>query len=158
MRRPDLLRLFSQCEDDLPGQFDLSSLREVTGIGEPLPAEVSRRCESLLEMPVRLGWGEPETGGPVLGNLPGSEVRHGSSGLPLPGIEAAALDGDYLEAAPEVEGVLAIRPGWPSMFRAYWNAASLYNSRFARGWYVTGRRASIDRDGYVWLASDEGDG
>ena len=153
-----LLRLFSQCEEDLPGQFDLSGLREMTGIGGPLPAEVERRCESLLEVPVRLGWGEPETGGPVLGNLPGSEIRHGSSGLPLPGIEAVALDGDLLEAAPEVEGVLAIRPGWPSMFRAYWNAASLYNSRFGRGWYVTGRRASIDRDGYVWLASEKGDG
>lgn len=151
-----LLRLLSQCEEDLPGQFDLSSLREMTGIGETLPAEVERRCESLLEVPVRLGWGEPETGGPVLGNLPGSEIRHGSSGLPLPGIEAAALDGNLMEAAPEVEGVLAIRPGWPSMFCAYWNAASLYNSRFGRGWYVTGRRASIDRDGYVWLASEKG--
>ena len=152
------LRMFSRCDDDLPGQFDLSSLREVTGMGGPLPAEVARRCGSLLEVPVRLGWGEPETGGPVLGNLPGSEIRHGSSGLPLPGIEAAALDGDFLEAAPEVEGVLAIRPGWPSMFRAYWNAASLYNSRFRRGWYVTGRRTRIDRDGYVWLASEKGDG
>ena len=149
----DWLRLFSRCEEDLPGQFDLSSLREMTGIGEPLPAEEASRCESLLGAPVRLGWGEPETGGPVLGSLPGAGAMHGSAGRPLPGIEAAALDADLLEAAPEVEGVLAIRPGWPSMFRAYWDAPGLYNSRFRRGWYVTGRRAAIDRDGYVWLAS-----
>ena len=154
----DWLQLFSRCDDDLPGQFDLSSMREVTGIGGPLPADASRHCEMLLGVPVRCGWGEPETGCPVLGDLPGAEVRYGSAGRPLPGIEAAALDGDYVEVAPEVEGVLAMRPGWPSMFRAYWNAPGLYNSRFRRGWYVTGRRASLDRDGYVWLASDEGDG
>lgn len=154
----DWLQLFSRCDDDLPGQFDLSSMREMTGIGGPLPADASRHCEMLLGVPVRCGWGEPETGCPVLGDLPGAEVRYGSAGRPLPGIEAAALDGDYVEVAPEVEGVLAMRPGWPSMFRAYWNAPGLYNSRFRRGWYVTGRRASLDRDGYVWLASDEGDG
>ena len=147
------LRLFSQCEDDLPGQFDLSSLREMTGIGEPLPAEVASRCELLLGVPVRLGWGDPETGGTVLGSLPGAEVRYGSVGRPLPGIEAAVLDGDHIEVDPGVEGVLAIRPGWPSMFRAYWNAPGLYNARFRRGWYVTGHRAGIDRAGYVWLVA-----
>ena len=147
------IRILSECEDDLPGQFDLSSLRGLISTGGRLPASVVRRCESLLGTPVRDGWCEPETGAPILGNLPGAEVRYGSAGLPLPGIEAAVLDGDHIEVDPGVEGVLAIRPGWPSMFRAYWNAPGLYNARFRRGWYVTGHRAGIDRAGYVWLVA-----
>jgi acetyl-CoA synthetase len=80
------------------------------------------------------------------------DVRPGSSGRPLPGVEVAVLDGEYAPVPTGIEGALALRPGWPSMFRACWNDSELYNASFRKGWYIPGQQARIDNDGYVWLA------
>jgi acetyl-CoA synthetase len=72
-------------------------------------------------------------------------------GRPIPGIEAAIVSDSYDRLPPGHEGNLAIRPGWPSMFRTYWKNAEMYNSRFLKGWYITGDRARMDEDGYFWF-------
>jgi acetyl-CoA synthetase len=79
------------------------------------------------------------------------DVRPGSMGRPIPGITAAVLDENHDPLPPEVDGDLAIRPGWPSMFQTYWKNDDLYNSRFRKGWYITGDQARIDKDGYFWF-------
>ena len=79
------------------------------------------------------------------------DIRPGSMGRPFPGIEPAIIDDDGDEVPPGEEGNLAVRPGWPSMFRTYWNNRELYDSRFRNGWYITGDRARRDADGYFWF-------
>ena len=79
------------------------------------------------------------------------EVRPGSMGRPLPGVQPAILDDDYNPLPPGQEGSLAVRPGWPSMFQGYWGNTELYNSRFRKGWYITGDQARMDEDGYFWF-------
>jgi acetyl-CoA synthetase len=83
------------------------------------------------------------------------EIRPGSMGRPLPGVEAAIVrragDGVEVVDAPDVQGELALRPGWPSMFRAYWGEPERYARCFAGGFYLTGDLARRDRDGYYWF-------
>src|SRR5690606_35123498 len=105
-----------------------------------------------------------ETGGIMIANLAGCEVHPGSMGRPLPGVEVAILargddgraavadDGTVEEVGPGEEGELALRPGWPSMFRAYLHEEERYARCFAGGWYLTGDVASRDEDGWLWFA------
>jgi acetyl-CoA synthetase len=83
------------------------------------------------------------------------EIRPGSMGRPLPGVEAAIVrrDGDTSEIVtePGVEGELALRPGWPSMFRSYLHDDERYRKCFANGWYFSGDLAKRDADGYFWF-------
>ena len=140
---------------DAPGHFDLSSLRHLVSLGAPLSAESIRWSERALGRPFHDCWCGPETGAIVLATLPGMDVRPGSSGRPLPGVDVAVLDGEYGPVPAGVEGTLALRPGWPSMFRACWNDPELYNTRFRKGWYITGQQATMDNDGYVWLTASD---
>ena len=87
----------------------------------------------------------------MIANYPWMPVRPGSMGRPIPGITVGILNDDYDEVGPGQEGHLAIRPGWPSMFHAYWNTPERYNSRFLKGWYITGDKARRDDDGYFWF-------
>jgi acetyl-CoA synthetase len=74
-------------------------------------------------------------------------------GRPFPGIKADVVDDDFNELPPGEEGHLALRPGWPSMFRTYWKKEELYQSRFNNGWYISGDRARKDEEGYFWFVS-----
>ncbi|MBL8070798.1 MAG: AMP-binding protein, partial [Nitrospira sp.] len=89
-------------------------------------------------------------------NYAAMDVRPGSMGRPLPGIEArivktAESGGVEVLNEPDVQGELALRPGWPSMFRGYWNEPERYKKCFASGWYLTGDVAKKDADGYFWF-------
>ena len=79
-------------------------------------------------------------------------------GKPLPGVYPPIIDdeGNEIEEAM-VEGQLAVRPGWPSMFRTYWNDQERYDSRFKNGWYLTGDKAKKDADGYFWFVGRDDD-
>jgi acetyl-CoA synthetase len=107
-------------------------------------------------MPFHDNWWQTETGGIMIANVPGVEVRPGSMGKPLPGIEAAIVrrsSEGRIEAIadPMVMGELALRPGWPSMFRTYLNEQARYDRCFADGWYLTGDLAKRDAEGYFWF-------
>ncbi|MEV0067970.1 MULTISPECIES: acetate--CoA ligase [unclassified Amycolatopsis] len=146
-----------------PGGFDLAALRFVASVGEPLNPEVVVWGQEALGLPVHDNWWQTETGAIMIANLAAAEIRPGSMGRPLPGVTAGLLergpDGRALVTggrvreitAPGMEGELALRPGWPSMFRAYWHDSERYARAFADGWYLTGDIARRDQDGYYWF-------
>ena len=108
-------------------------------------------------------WWQTETGAIMIANAPGVAIRPGSMGRPVPGVEAAILAlGEGGRAAvqhgavtelvePDAVGELALRPGWPSMFRGYLHADERYRACFVGGWYLSGDLARRDADGYLWF-------
>jgi len=102
-------------------------------------------------LPIHDNWWQTETGAILIANYPVLPIRTGSMGKPLPGITAGVVDDQGNEQPPGKEGDLAIRPGWPAMFQAYWKDEERYNSKFVNGWYITGDRARRDEDGYFWF-------
>jgi len=153
---PTAIRMLMKAEPELPRRFDLSALRFVASVGEPLNAEAVRWGEAQLGLPVHDNWWQTETGGIMLANFAGTALKPGSMGRPLPGIEAALVrrrdDGglDRLDA-PEAQGELALRAGWPSMFRAYLGEDERYRRCFRDGWYLSGDLARRDADGFYWF-------
>lgn len=136
-------------------QFDLSALRLVMSVGEPLNPEAVVWGSEALGLPIHDNWWQTETGGIMIANFPSVPIRPGSMGKPLPGIEVAIVqhDGDRLEVITEseIEGEIAIKIGWPSMFRAYLHDDERYRKCFAGEWYLTGDLARRDADGYYWF-------
>jgi acetyl-CoA synthetase len=136
-------------------KFDLSALRLIHSVGEPLNPEAVVWGEKVLGLPIHDNWWQTETGGIMIANFPSMDIRPGSMGKPLPGVEAAIVrrtnDDVEVVTEPNVEGDLALRPGWPSMFRGYLHEEERYRKCFAGGWYITGDLAKRDADGYYWF-------
>ena len=137
-------------------KFDLSQLRLVHSVGEPLNPEAVVWGEQALGLPIHDNWWQTETGGIMIANYAAMEIRPGSMGRPLPGIEAAIVhriaEGKIeVEEQADCEGELALRVGWPSMFRGYLHDDERYRNCFVDGWYVTGDLAQRDADGYFWF-------
>jgi acetyl-CoA synthetase len=148
---PTAVRMLMKAGNDLPRKHDLSSLRYVCSVGEPLNPEGVLWGQKVFGLPIHDNWWQTETGAILIANYPAQDIRPGSMGRPFPGIDPAIIDDDGNEVPPGEEGDLAVRPGWPSMFRTYWNNRELYESRFRNGWYITGDRARRDADGYFWF-------
>jgi acetyl-CoA synthetase len=106
-------------------------------------------------LPFHDNWWQTETGGVMIANYAAMDVRPGSMGKPLPGIEAAIVqrraDGDVDVLSPDQIGELALKPGWPSMFRGYLHEDERYKKCFVGGWYLSGDLAKKDIDGYYWF-------
>jgi acetyl-CoA synthetase len=148
---PTAIRMLMKAGEDIPARYDLSSLRHINSVGEPLNPEAIVWGLKVFNQAIHDNWWQTETGAILIANIPAMDVRPGSMGRPIPGIEAAIISDSYDKLPPGKEGNLAIRPGWPSMFRTYWKNAEMYNSRFRKGWYITGDRARMDEDGYFWF-------
>ncbi len=148
---PTAIRMLMKAGEELPKKHDLSSLRYVCSVGEPLNPEGVLWGQKAFDLPIHDNWWQTETGSILIANYPDMDIRPGSMGRPFPGVEPAIIDDDGNELPPGEEGDLAVRPGWPSMFRTYWNNRELYESRFRNGWYITGDRARRDADGYFWF-------
>jgi acetyl-CoA synthetase len=131
------------------------SLRFLASVGEPLNPEAVVWGLEAFGLPFHDNWWQTETGGIMIANYASMDIRPGSMGRPLPGIDAAIMrrrdDGVEVIEAPDEEGELALRPGWPSMFRGYWGEPERYRKCFAGGWYLTGDLACRDADGYFWF-------
>ena len=109
-----------------------------------------------LGLPIHDNWWQTETGGIMISNFAAMTIRPGSMGRPLPGIEVAIVrrvgeDAVEVVQAPDVEGELALKPGWPSMFRGYLHEEARYRKCFVSGWYLSGDLARRDADGYFWF-------
>jgi len=160
---PTAVRMLMRAGAELPRSFDLGSLRFIASVGEPLNPEAVVWANETLGLPIHDNWWQTETGGIMISNYAAMEIRPGSMGKPLPGVEAGILarddegelilrDGEPVELLePGEEGELALRPGWPSMFRGYLNQPERYSKCFAGGWYRTGDLARRDADGYFWF-------
>lgn len=148
---PTALRMLVSAGDDLVKRYDLSSLRHVMSVREPLNPEVITWGLKAFNLRIHDTWWMTETGAQLIVNLPSEEIRPGSMGKPIPGIEATIVDHEGNEIPPNQMGNLAIKAGWPSMMRAIWNNPSKYESYFINGWYVSGDSAYRDEDGYFWF-------
>jgi acetyl-CoA synthetase len=140
---------------------DLSNLRFMASVGEPLNPEAVVWGNQTFGMPFHDNWWQTETGGIMIANYASMDVKPGSMGKPLPGIVAGIVektgDGVREVTKPMVIGQLALRPGWPSMMRAYLNEEERYKKCFVSGWYISGDLAMRDADGYFWFVGRDDD-
>ncbi|KAB2912617.1 MAG: acetate--CoA ligase [Hyphomicrobiaceae bacterium] len=153
---PTAIRMLMKIGADTTRRFDLSKLRFMASVGEPLNPEAVVWGMEAFGKPFHDNWWQTETGGIMIANYPAMDVKPGSMGRPLPGVTAAVLehtaDGGIREIErPMAMGELALRPGWPSMMRAYLNEEERYRKCFAGGWYLTGDLAMRDDEGYYWF-------
>jgi len=148
---PTAIRMLMAAGDDLVKKYDLSNLRHLASVGEPLNPEPIRWGLKVFGLPFHDNWWQTETGGILIANYPAMDIKPGSMGKPLPGIEAAIVDDKGKVLRPNQEGNLAIKPGWPSMMHTIWRRPEKYKSYFKDGWYISGDRAYRDKDGYFWF-------
>ena len=152
---PTAIRMLMKAGRELAQGHDLSRLRVAASVGEPLNPEAVVWGSDVLGLPFLDNWWQTETGGIMIANLPCMDIRPGSMGKPMPGVDAGIVvvgkDGDVRECLADEVGQLALRPGWPSMFRGYLHENERYVRCFAGGWYLTGDLARRDRDGYYWF-------
>ena len=153
---PTAIRRFMRMGIDPAKTYDLQHLRLIHSVGEPLNPEAVLWGQKAMGLPIHDNWWQTETGGIMIANFPAMEIRPGSMGRPLPGIEAGivqCLDKHTVRVVdvPGEQGELALRPGWPSMFRGYLHDEERYAKCFAGGWYLTGDLARRDADGYFWF-------
>ncbi|MFC7483318.1 acetate--CoA ligase [Luedemannella flava] len=159
---PTALRMLMRHGADLADQYDLSALRHIASVGEPLNPEAVVWGAQALGHPIHDNWWQTETGAIMISNFPAVDIRPGAMGLPMPGVDVAVLrrgddgrarveGGEVTVAAADEVGELAVRRGWPSMFRGYLHDDERYARCFAGAWYLTGDLARSDRDGYYWF-------
>jgi acetyl-CoA synthetase len=163
---PTMVRTFMKWGREFPDAHDLSSLRLLGSVGEPINPEAWRWYRKVIggdRIPVVDTWWQTETGAAMISPLPGvAAAKPGSAMTPLPGISAKIVDddGNQLDPSPDrgehVTGYLVVDQPWPSMLRGIWGDpdrfCDTYWSKFAeRGWYFTGDSARYDPDGAIWL-------
>ncbi|MFM9881668.1 MAG: acetate--CoA ligase [Burkholderiales bacterium] len=158
---PTAIRMMMKAGLDLARARHLPALRFLASVGEPLNPEAVRWGVDAFNLPFHDNWWQTETGGIMIANFRSMPIRPGSMGKPMPGIEAAivqTLDGRvHVLDAPDANGELALKPGWPSMFRAYLNEPERYAKCFVGGWYLTGDLVRRDADGYLWFVGRKDD-
>lgn len=149
---PTAFRMLMGAGNHLVEQYDLSHLRHVLSVGEPLNPEVIKWGKEVLHHRIHDTWWMTETGAQMICNYPSMDIKPGSMGKPLPGIEATIVDDQGREVPPFTMGNLAIKKGWPSMMRQIWNNQERYDSYFLKDeWYVSGDSAYMDEEGYFWF-------
>ncbi len=148
---PTAFRMLMSAGDELVKKYNLSSLRHILSVGEPLNPEVIRWGMKVFNKRIHDTWWMTETGGHLICNYPCMDIRPGSMGKPIPGVKAAIIDDHGNELPPNRMGNLAIKKGWPSMMQAIWNNPEKYESYFIGDWYVSGDSAYMDEDGYFWF-------
>jgi acetyl-CoA synthetase len=158
---PTAIRMMMRVGKEAVARHDLSPLRFIASVGEPLHPEAVHWGREAFGLPIHDNWWQTETGGIMIANYAAMDIRPGSMGKPLPGIEAAIVkrSGGRMEVIeePDVEGDLALKPGWPSMFRDYLHEHERYEKCFVDGWYISGDLARRDADGYFWFVGREDD-
>jgi acetyl-CoA synthetase len=152
---PTAIRMLMKAGAELAKKRAYPALRFIASVGEPLNPEAVWWGMDAFGMPIHDNWWQTETGGIMIANTVAMDVKPGSMGKPLPGVEAAVARRDdkgirFIDD-PDAEGELALRAGWPSMFRGYLNEEARYRKCFAEGWYFTGDLAKRDADGYYWF-------
>jgi acetyl-CoA synthetase len=163
---PTLIRMFMKWGREFPDAHDLSSLRLLGSVGEPINPEAWRWYRDAFggnQTPIVDTWWQTETGAVMISPLPGvTAAKPGSAMRPLPGISAMIVDEEGNELVPgadeaeHVTGYLVLDQPWPSMLRGIWGDPERYIqtywSRYEKqGWYFAGDGARVDTDGSIWL-------
>jgi acetyl-CoA synthetase len=148
---PTFFRRLKSKGDEFLKRFDLSSIRHLLSVGEPLPSEVVYWAKRVFKVPVHDTWWMTETGMIMIANYPSVPIKPGAIGKPLPGIKAAVIDFQGEELPPLTLGELAIQKGWPAMLRQIWRDGDRLKEYFPLDpWFVTGDTAYMDDDGYFY--------
>jgi acetyl-CoA synthetase len=148
---PTAIRMLMAKGDDLVKARNLTSLRHLCSVGEPLNPEAIRWGEKVFGLAFHDTWWQTETGGHMMVNFPALDIKVGAMGKPFPGLEAAIVDDSGNPLPDKTEGNLAFRPGWPSMMATVWQNEEKYKSYFVNNWYISGDHAWKDEDGYFWF-------
>ncbi|MEI7751818.1 MAG: AMP-binding protein [Candidatus Omnitrophota bacterium] len=148
---PTALRMLMREEPNLYRGYNLGALRHIFSVGEPLNPEVIAWARATLGKDIYDTWFQTETGGIMITNRPGIEIRPGSMGMPVEGIEAAIIADDGELLGNGQQGILCLREGWPSMFTTYLNSETVYDKKFRNGYYSSGDTAIRDNEGYYWF-------
>jgi len=154
---PTAVRMLMRAGAEIARKRSYPALRFVASVGEPLNPEGVWWGKDVLGLPIHDNWWQTETGGIMISNYPALDIKPGSMGLPLPGIDACIVQRDEKSGAvtvvdkPDVEGELALKAGWPSMFRGYLHEDERYRKCFKGDLYFTGDLAKRDADGYYWF-------
>ena len=156
---PTAIRSLMKAGDELVKSIDLSSLRHLASVGEPLNAEAVIWSQKVLGLPFIDTYWQTETGSMMITNFPGMKVKPGSMGKCFPGVTGAILNSKTYEPITEVGivGLIGFKPGWPAMMREYWNNKEVYDKKFVNGWYLPGDKAKLDSDGYYWFVGRDDD-
>lgn len=158
---PTAIRMLMKAGREIRVQYDLSNLRFIASVGEPLNPEAVVWSEKVLGLPFHDNWWQTETGAIMIANYASMPIKPGSMGMPLPGIEAGIVKRakqetdqqgklELITDANEI-GELALKQGWPSMFRGYLHQNEKYKRCFKQGWYLSGDLAYRDEEGYYWF-------
>ena len=153
---PTIYRVLAQT--DVSG-YDLSSLRHCIGAGEPLNPEAMRSWKEATGCDIHDGYGQTETIN-IVANIPGMEIRPGSMGKPVPGIDLDVIDDDGNVVADDEVGHIAVKitdPWPPGLFHGYYKDDAATAKSFRNGWYYTGDTATRDADGYIWFVGRSDD-
>ena len=149
---PTAFRMLKAAGAEVAARYDLSTLRHVLSVGEPLNPEVIYWGLEQLGLRIHDTWWMTETGAQLIVNLPSEPIKPGSMGRPIPGIDICILDDAGIEQASGDIGHLAIRAPWPGLMREVWQNEAKYQSYFQfGGWYLSGDLAYRDADGYVFF-------
>src|SRR3989344_5457153 len=148
---PTAVRMLMGSNIDIKN-FNLSSLRFLGSVGEPLNPEAIWWSLKTFGLPFHDNWWQTELGGICIANYPAMDIKPGSMGKPMPGVIAAIIDDKGNVLTKEHEGNLALKPeSVPSLMKTIWKNKAKYNSYLANGWYISGDRAYEDKDGYFWF-------
>ncbi len=158
---PTAIRMLMKAGLEPAQRLDLSALRFMASVGEPLNPEGVVWALETLGRPFHDTWWQTETGAIMIANYRVQDIRPGSMGRPMPGVAAAIVqrraDGGVERLAPGQQGELALRSGWPSLFRGYLDDAPRYQQCFADDWYLSGDLATCDAEGYFWFVGRKDD-
>jgi len=156
---PTAIRSLMKTSDHLVKSFNLTSLRHLASVGEPLNPEAVIWSEKIFGIPFHDTFWQTETGSIMITNFRGMKIKPGSMGKPFPGIIGIILDENTFEPVKTsgMIGLIAFKPGWPSMMRAYWNNEEKYREKFVNGWYISGDKAYTDNEGYFWFVGRDDD-
>jgi acetyl-CoA synthetase len=153
---PTAIRMLMKAGEEMAKKYSFPKLRFIASVGEPLNPEAVWWGKEVLGLPIHDNWWQTETGGIMIANTPAFDIKPGSMGRPLPGIDAFIVSRDehgtlHVIEEPDTKGELALKRGWPSMFRGYLNNEERYRKCFAGDLYLTGDLATRDKEGYFWF-------
>lgn len=156
---PTAIRSLMKAGEEITKDYNLTSLRYLSSVGEPLNPEAVRWSERNLSKQFHDTYWQTETGSIMISNFPEMHIKPGSMGKPFPGITAGILDPEtYMQYKdPGKTGLLAFKPDWPSIMRSYHNNDTEFKKKFVNGWYLSGDKASIDKYGYFWFVGRNDD-
>ncbi len=156
---PTAIRSLMKAGEEVVKNYDLTSLRHLASVGEPLNSEAVIWSQRVFGKPFHDTFWQTETGSIMITNFPGMKIKPGSMGKPFPGITGAVLDPVTFVpvSEPGKAGLIAFRPGWPAMMRTYWKNEEKYREKFVNGWYLSGDRSTIDNEGYYWFIGRDDD-